>query len=54
MSELTANASRPRSSAMSVRQIVCMAMLCAVAYVVMYISKTCLLTHLTLPTNREV
>ena len=40
MSELTANASRPRSSAMSVRQIVCMAMLCAVAYVVMYISKT--------------
>ena len=40
MSELTANAPRTRSSAMSVRKLVCLAMLCAVAYVVMFLSKT--------------
>ena len=40
MSELTANAPRTRSSTEALRRLVCMAMLCAVAYVVMYISKT--------------
>ena len=40
MSELTAHAPRTRSSTEALRRLVCMAMLCAVAYVVMYLSKT--------------
>ena len=39
MSELTANARRTRPGADALRRLVCMAMLCAVAYVVMYCSK---------------
>lgn len=42
MSELTktANRSTSRSSSAHVRRVVCLAMLCAIAYVVMFLSKT--------------
>lgn len=40
MSEITANLSSTRSSSMSVRKVVSLAMLCAIAYVVMFLSKT--------------
>ena len=38
MAELTARA--PRSSSMTVRKVACLAMLCAISYVVMFLSKT--------------